>query len=193
MRVAGASGNLGPIQISETALSRAARLGRRCCPHHATPQCSAQAKRIGLIALLGLLLACALAASVHATQVGSGSVRGRSLAAKDKASLDEEDEDFGEVADADPGDEDEEVKTGSKTAGEGKKAKAKPEPLAEAKPAAAAPVAAAPVAAPAKTAVKAKKKRDKKPAFINKVIEFAPEANITYGDDIDDFGAGWER
>ncbi len=48
--------------------------------------------------------------------------------------------------------------------------------------------AAAADAAPAAKAPD-KKKRDKKGAFINQAVGFAPSANVTWGDDIDDEGA----
>jgi hypothetical protein len=63
-----------------------------------------------------------------------------------------------------------------------------------AKPAAEATAAADKAKAAAATltaavAADAKKKREQKAAILNKVITFAPEANVTFGDDIDDDGA----
>ncbi len=37
-------------------------------------------------------------------------------------------------------------------------------------------------------AAAAKKKRPEKASMVNKVVSFAPEANVTFGDDIDDDG-----
>lgn len=187
-----------------------------CCPASCTalgpPRSTPQMKRLSswwiLAALLALGLAsCALADS---TQLEQGSVSGaqqlpstgRHLLADDE--IEEEDEDFGEVADVDPGDSVEDLKPAKAKTATPATTPAKQAPAATAKdaaPAKATPAAESAAAAdskPAATAVPtpkvaapkvSKSNRTKKETFTNKVVEFAPAVNVTYGDDIDDEGA----
>ena len=79
----------------------------------------------------------------------------------------DEDEDGGELADADPGDTDAEA---LKAKVVGKKEKKDKEDKED------------------KEEKKKKKKRPAKAPVVNKVVAFAPEANITNGDDVSDSG-----
>lgn len=178
--------------------------------------------------LLGVLLATSLAVLAysddHSSQiaVSAANEHSRSVLADPAPKKEEEDEyeDLGEVADADPGDDDEEIKaSGTKITSETKDKKpatstatptsAASTPAATAKPSdakasdaktttstpaaseksATTPQAAAPTASPKKASA-----RTKKPAMVNKVVDFAPAANVTFGDDIDDEGnVIWDR
>mmetsp|Transcript_34914 Transcript_34914/g.77608 ORF Transcript_34914/g.77608 Transcript_34914/m.77608 type:complete len:994 (-) Transcript_34914:752-3733(-) len=153
-----------------------------------------KAKQFSCWLLFGLLAALCLASSTFATIVisetqesglsefteqSSVTLKARVLTADEEDK--ESDEDFGEVGDVDPGDTDVEAAAKGKAAG-----KAKASPKADAKPAAS---DAKQASKPAEAAsAKSKKQREKKGPIQNKVIEFAPVANVTFGDDIDDEG-----
>eukprot|EP00197_Chlamydomonas_leiostraca_P010927 CAMPEP_0202884756 /NCGR_PEP_ID=MMETSP1391-20130828/41312_1 /ASSEMBLY_ACC=CAM_ASM_000867 /TAXON_ID=1034604 /ORGANISM="Chlamydomonas leiostraca, Strain SAG 11-49" /LENGTH=982 /DNA_ID=CAMNT_0049567983 /DNA_START=167 /DNA_END=3115 /DNA_ORIENTATION=+ len=125
-----------------------------------------------LAALAALCLAsCALADSQHVAsdlQDSELETAARHLLQYDDEQFD--DEDFGDIADIDPGDDldliDADIPTTAATPAAG-----------GAQPAAA--------ATPAKVS---KSKRTKKETAKNKVVEFAPEAEVQWGDDIDDEG-----
>lgn len=121
----------------------------------------------------------------------------------------EEEEDGGDVADADPGDTDEEVtkpKTTKKKAASAETPAGSSDTTAASTSGTAAATAAAASStkgssgadskapataqAPATDAQPAAKtKKPKKPALVNAVVSLAPAANVTNGDDIDDDGA----
>ena len=148
----------------------------------------------GAIALLALRCAeCTLSAASSQALVDSASgqifeteadqlhqASRRGIKASDEA----DEDDTGDVADADPGDTDIEVLTK-------KPVKADTGNSLEGAAAAAKPAADAPKEEEKdekKEKKKNTKKRQAKAPVINKVVAFAPEANVTFGDDLPDDG-----
>lgn len=166
------------------------------------------------MALAGLALTAETAQRSDASGVVASRSHGSSsnsrLSHRSRVLLaDEEEEDGGDVADADPGDTDQEV-TKPKTAK--KKAASAETPAGSSDTTAASTSGTTAATAAAASSIKgvseadskapataqapatdaqpaAKTKKPKKPALVNAVVSLAPAANVTNGDDINDDGA----